>query len=257
MHALYQTRPPWAKKTTNLELAAVATALMPGADNAWVGPSEVTYFVNGQPVISKGPRPPFVGFLEGSRTLGFAGSDGDVYRQEPAGLLWNAPIAYGVPGTAEARPVFSESLLYTMIAWTWKTDGQAMWTTYLMFQESPPPAPITGVLTDDPHALAYSLEAGYLLAFRGQDGRLYMSSFDAQSDVWAAPELMFGGIEIASAPSMDSGHQGTEDGGELAFVTASGGEVFHSRLVNGTWTDPVLVGGTNMKFVSIQAALWY
>lgn len=229
-----------------------ATSYRQGPGGGWTFLSEVKHIVNGQPVISEGPHPPYIGGLEGARAIGFAGEDGDMVYQLAANMTWEPPVALGVPGTSSRRPVFAESLLQGLIVWT-QDDGQAMWKQYITFVDTPPPAQVAGVITDDPVALAYSPStpmSRFLIAYRGLDGMLYLTH--SVGSQWSPPELLFGGVQILGSPALGIGFQGSPEWAELAFISADQGDVYHARLVSGTWTDPEKIAGPGFESVAIQ-----
>jgi hypothetical protein len=113
------------------------------------------------------------------------------------------------------------------------------------------PAAIVNCFTDDPVALAPLSAGGAILAFRGQDGKLYWTVYSATGASWSqmAPFSTLN-VTVDTAPAVVHGI--ASDTAEIAYV--SGGAAYHARLQGSTWSTPVLVGGSGLTGVAIAAA---
>ena len=112
------------------------------------------------------------------------------------------------------------------------------------------PVAVAGATTYDPVALAPLPGGGAILAFRGQDTRLYWSVYS--SGAWSAvAPFAIPNVTIARPPAVTHGIAG--DVAELAYIDGSG-TAYHARLTGSTWSAPVMVGGTALVGVAIAAA---
>src|SRR6185369_10158990 len=101
------------------------------------------------------------------------------------------------------------------------------------------PAAITGVYTNDRVSLAALAGGQALMSFRGQDGKLYWSQY-LGGGAWAPVAPVFSpNVSISGTPAIASGATGSL--GELGYVDATNGAVYHSRLESTGWSPPALV----------------
>ena len=59
-------------------------------------------------------------------------------------------------------------------------------------------------------------------------------------------------LGVASSPAVTHGVGGAV--AEIAFAKSSDNIVYHARYLGGSWTVPVVVGGSNMSRVAIASA---
>jgi hypothetical protein len=111
------------------------------------------------------------------------------------------------------------------------------------------PVYINNCLTNDPVALAPLPNGGSILAFKGQDTKLYWSVYSGGS--WSAvAAFSTPNVAVDVSPAVTHGIAG--DVAEIAYV--SGGFAYHARLVGSAWSSPVLVGGASLNGVANAAA---
>jgi len=112
------------------------------------------------------------------------------------------------------------------------------------------PAYINNCLTADRVALAPLPPGDAILAFRGTDGFLYWTVYSGGSWSAVAP-FSTPNVSITRPPAVTHGIGGYV--AEIAFIE-SDGMAYHARLTNGTWTTPVMVGGSSLNGVAIASA---
>jgi hypothetical protein len=77
------------------------------------------------------------------------------------------------------------------------------------------------------------------LAFRGQDGKVYVTVWTTVSGQWTVPATV--GSTPAVTKTTPAIARGISSGWELAWV-ATDGTVLHSSQVGGVWSEAVAVG---------------
>ena len=86
------------------------------------------------------------------------------------------------------------------------------------------------------------------LVYRGMDSKLYAVAYVAQANFWLGPVQMTGNPTISGTPAISEGVGAAV--AEVAFI--SGGQLYHSRfLADFTFTNPVLIGGNDIRSVSL------
>jgi hypothetical protein len=112
------------------------------------------------------------------------------------------------------------------------------------------PASINNCLTHDPVGLAPLPSGGAILAFRGEDMKLYWSLYSGGAWSTVAP-FATPNVSVATPPAVAHGVGGGV--AEMAFVQIDG-MAYHARLTGSTWSAPVLVGGASLSGVAIASA---
>jgi hypothetical protein len=113
------------------------------------------------------------------------------------------------------------------------------------------PLPVAGATTFTPVALAPLPGSDAILAFRGQDGKLYSTVYSFIAGTWSAvAPFSSPNVAVDTSPAVTHGIAG--DTAEIAYVAA--GKAYHARFSGGTWSAPVLVGGSGLTGVAIAAA---
>jgi hypothetical protein len=204
------------------------------AGGAWsgVGPVQPTASVQ-----SSGPQGPSFDAYTG--TLAFGGDNQHLYAQTWTGSWAAAQDLDGQNLTALAPTVTGIAPFGSaaMLVYVRASDAQILYVT-LSGGTWSSPATIAGALTGDPVALAPTA-TGAVLAFRGLDGNLYAAVYDAGAWSTVAP-FAVPNVTVASAPALARGVGAAT--AEIAFIE-SDGAAYHARLIGGSWTTPVAIGG--------------
>ncbi|MFZ4578070.1 MAG: hypothetical protein ACOYOB_06680 [Myxococcota bacterium] len=99
-------------------------------------------------------------------------------------------------------------------------------------------APLSSAWTT--HRVAMAADNGQVaLAFRGQDGKVYVTVWASVSGQWTVPATV--GSTPATTKTTPAIAKGISSGWELAWV-ATDGTVFHSSQIGGVWSQAVAVG---------------
>jgi hypothetical protein len=202
---------------------------------------------------SFGPQAPAIASLNSQATLFFAngGANNHLYAQDRAaaagafgaGVDITASIDFNIaPSAAGMRGGPMDTMVVFVqpggqIAYTTRTTG--MWQAV---------ATITGATTGARVALAPLDNGNAILAFRGNDGNLYVSWYTSSpAPSWSAPTQV--AMAIDGVPAVLHGIFGAS--AELAYV--KGGEAWHTRYVtmNNAWTTPAKVGGSSLASVAL------
>jgi hypothetical protein len=114
-----------------------------------------------------------------------------------------------------------------------------------------PALPIANALTAERPSLAALADGGAILAFRGTDGKLYLTRYDGAR--WTSPAgVTTPTVNIVAPPAVTRGVGGAEI--ELVYVTA-GGVASHVRYLAGAWTTPIVITtSTGLARVALAGA---
>jgi hypothetical protein len=204
---------------------------------------------------SAGPAPPAIVTLHDTPIVAFVGNDGNVYDQTRASGTWGPANGHGVAGQcASITPSIVALtrgpellLVYANVAgntlsYTTRTGG--VWST---------PATIAGTETTAAVSLAPIAAGGAVLSYMGTDMHLYTTVLSASaSSTWSSPVKGVPGDDpvLINAPSVATGATGAD--AELYYLETSPAfyEVFWSRMTNGAWGAPTMVGTANRVFIA-------
>jgi hypothetical protein len=134
-----------------------------------------------------------------------------------------------------------------MLVYVRASDAQILYTT-LSGGTWSSPATIAGALTTNSVALAPTAN-GAVLAFSGLDGNLYVSVYSAGAWSTVAP-FATPNVAVAATPALVRGVGAAA--AEIAFIE-SDGAAYHARLIGGSWTTPVAIGGTALLRVELAS----
>jgi hypothetical protein len=211
---------------------------------AWSGAGPVQPTAS---VQSSGPQGPSFDAYTG--TLAFGGDNQNLYAQTwstswgPAQDLDGTNLTTLAPTVTGIAPFGSAAMLVYVRA----SDAQILYTTVSGGTWSPP-ATIAGALTTNSVALAPTAN-GAVLAFSGLDGNLYVSVYSAGAWSTVAP-FATPNVAVASTPALVRGVGAAT--AEIAFIE-SDGAAYHARLISGSWTTPVAIGGTGLLRVELAS----
>ena len=174
----------------------------------------------------------------------------DLYVDERASGTWQTPVS--ISGSMEHNVIPAVVALGSgpelLLVYAQSGGGQLRYATRTSGTWSSP-ADITGASTAARPSLAALPSGGAVLAFKGTDGKLYLSFFASGS--WSAPAgLSSPNVNSTSSPAVAKG-VGTASA-EVAFIE-SDGVAYHSRLVGSTWSTPVAIGGTSLNNVALAS----
>lgn len=126
--------------------------------------------------------------------------------------------------------------------------GQLRWSSFDNVTWTAPLA-ITGAQTSDTPALAGIGTDKAALAFRGNDGKVYVTAYDGQ---WPAPSpIDEPNPAIFGPPAVARGILAADI--ELLYLEAETKRIKHTRRVAGVWTDAVQIGNTALERVAIAS----
>ena len=109
-----------------------------------------------------------------------------------------------------------------------------------------PPATVT---TNVRQAVLTGSGGDVAIAYQGLDGKLYLVAFVVLLNNWVGPVQMATNPTITGTPAIAEGVGSSF--AEVAYI--SNGQVYHSRFkTDFTFTNPVLVGGTDIRSVSLH-----
>ena len=127
--------------------------------------------------------------------------------------------------------------------------GQLRWSARAGGAWSPA-ANIPNALTSAPPQLAPFGAQQLVLAFRGTDGRPYVTTL--QGNAWQAPApLLNPNPTISGPPAITRGIGGAEL--ELVYVDDATKTLRHTRRVGGVWSPPAAIGNTTIDRVAIAS----
>ncbi|MFO0755193.1 MAG: hypothetical protein U0359_01775 [Byssovorax sp.] len=180
-----------------------------------------------------------------------AGGINQVYARDRIAGSWAAAKPVDLTGTnfnlaPELVPITSGGELMVIFV---RSDAQIMYAIRNNWVWSAA-APITSATTDNRVSVTSLPNGAALLAFRGQNGLLYSSSY-AGGGMWSIPALVAPNMLVTGSPALAHGVGGAT--AELAFAKVDG-IVYHARYMGGAWTAPVAVGGVGMGEVGIASA---
>jgi hypothetical protein len=225
----------------------VAHALFHGDDykHYYAGFSAGAWFVTAEPVGGAatqafGPNPAAVAGLDGNVLAAYPGSDGSLYLQQRGAGAWGSGAALPNSATTQITPAVARLPLAQTAAVTVfvrKEDAGLYWSSRGPNNTWSAPAPVhQSALSLDPVALA-ALADGMkaALAYRGLDGKIYVSRFDpAASPPWTAPAgIAVPNPSIPSTPALATGVGGAD--AELVYIDAATGKALHARLSGGAF----------------------
>lgn len=208
-----------------------------------VGPSGSQQFgANGADIALVGANPVVV-YANGA-------SSNDLYSDERVSAVWQSPAS--ISGSVDFSVIPAVVALSTgpelLAVWAQSSSGQLRFATRTGGTWSAP-ADITGATTAARPSVAALPGGGAALAFKGTDGKLYVSQY--ASSTWSSPAgLSSPNVNSTSSPAVAKG-VGTASV-EIAFIEADG-VAYHSRLISSSWTTPVPIGGTSLNNVAITS----
>ena len=178
-------------------------------------------------------------------------NDPNLYTQRRAAGTWEASashaMGYDVDDSTPAIAALAQGP-ELVVVFPRATDKQLFFLTRTAGTWSTTPATITGANSTE-SALLVLPAGGALLVFRdASTGDLHWSRFDGTT-FSAAENLTW---KALGRPALALGAGDAE--AELVYVDTTG-KAQHSRLQNGAFTTPVLVGGTNLAGVAIATNL--
>jgi hypothetical protein len=206
-----------------------------------VGPSGSQQFgANGADIATAGGNPVVV-YANGA-------SSNDLYSDERVAAVWQSPAS--ISGSIDFSVIPAVVALSTgpelLAVWAQSAGGQLRFATRTAGTWSTP-ADITGASTAARPSLAALPGGGAALAFKGTDGKLYVSQYASAS--WTTPAgISSPNVNSTSSPAVAKG-VGTASL-EIAFIEADG-VAYHARLINSSWTTPTAIGGTSLDNVAI------
>ncbi|TKD08828.1 hypothetical protein [Polyangium fumosum] len=179
--------------------------------------------------------------------------DPNLYTQRRAAGVWEAATqhlaAFDVDDTTPAIAALTSTQGPELVlVFTRANDKQLVFLTREGGTWSTTPVEITGAKSTELTLLALP-SGGALLAYREvATGNLHWARFDGVA--FSAVENL--ALKAIGRPALALGAGDAE--AELVYVDTTG-KAHHARLQNGTFTTPVLVGGTNLVGVAIATNL--
>jgi hypothetical protein len=197
--------------------------------------------VGGAAAQAFGPNPGAVVGFDGKAVAAYPGSDGQLYVQErPAGAWESSGIALPSSKTTQITPTAVKLGLpqpTLLLVFVRQEDAGLYWSSHIEGQMWSAPAPVSATaLSQDPVALAPLANGkGAALAYRGLDGKIYVSRFDpAASPPWTPPAgIAVPNPSIPSTPALATGVGGAD--AELVYIDAATGKALHARLKGGAF----------------------
>jgi hypothetical protein len=204
---------------------------------------------------SFGPSPASITAIGSDAIVAFAGNDGDLYDQTRTAGTWAGAHAHGLAGQLSLTPAIITPTMGAdlLIAFVRKTDARIVFTTRSGGTWTAP-APIdTNALTNDPVSLAALPNGEAVLAYRGQNGKVYWSRYSPSANPpWTVPAgVTATNYTTPSTPSVAAGVSGAD--AEMVFVDGATGAANHARLTGTTWSTPAAIGGSGLVRVAIAS----
>jgi len=203
---------------------------------AWVVTAEP---VGGAASQAFGPSPGAVAGIDGNVLAAYPGSDGSLYVQQRAGGAWGSGEALPNSATTQITPAVVRLPLgaTTLITvFVRKENAGLYWSGRGAGGTWSAPMPVHATaITQDPVALApYADGIKAALAYRGTDGKIYVSRFDPDaSPPWTPPAgIAVPNPSITSSPALARGAGGAD--AELVYIDAASGKALHARITGGT-----------------------
>jgi hypothetical protein len=212
--------------------------------------------IGGSANQSYGPSAPSITAIGTDAIVAFAGNNQDLYDQTRTGGAWQGAHGHGLGATVSLTPaiVALTSGPDLMIAYVRVSDARIVYTTRTGAAWSTP-APIdTNALTNDPVSLAALPGGEAVLAYRGQNGKVYWSRYKPTSvPIWTPPTgVTATNYSTPSTPAVAAGAGGAD--AEMVFVDGATGAANHARLTGTTWSAPVVIGGSGLTHAAIGSS---
>ncbi|UQA62737.1 hypothetical protein [Polyangium aurulentum] len=185
-----------------------------------------------------GPSPGAVAGIDGGVIAAYPGSDGNLYVQPRASGAWGSGEALPSSATTQITPAvvrlpLGATTLVTVFVR--KENAGLYWSARGAAGTWSAPQPVHATaLTNDPVALApYADGIKAALAYRGTDGKIYVSRFDPDaSPPWTAPAgIAVPNPSIVSSPALARGVGGAD--AELVYIDAASSKALHARITGG------------------------
>jgi hypothetical protein len=206
-----------------------------------------------------GPVAPTVAARGTNATIGFIDGESTPANSAAAGDLtsgaWQArvDVAAATPAATSIAPVIiplsSGPELMMVFTQSASFDNQIVYATRTAGTWSAVTA-IPNAVTTQRVGLAPLPGGGAILAFQGSDGDVDWSLYSGGAWSAVAP-LSSPNASTTTPPAVTHGVAG--DTAEIAYVGGSEQAAYHSRLIGGKWTTPVLIGGARMDGIAIAA----
>jgi hypothetical protein len=209
--------------------------------------------VGGASAQSFGPSPASIAAIGSDAIVAFAGNNGDLYDQTRTGGAWQGASAHNLGNVVTLTPAIIAPAAGPdlMIVFVRSTDTRLLYTTRSGGIWSSPVQVDANALTNDPPALAALPGGGALLAYRGQDGKVYWSRRPLGGP-WTTPAaLATPNVATPSTPAIAAGVGGAD--AEMVFVDGATSTARHSRLTGTTWSAPAAIGGTGLTRAAISS----
>jgi hypothetical protein len=212
---------------------------------------------------ASGPTPGGIAAVAGDATIAYFANTTNQATSQELTTSWQVPVTIDTNASDEsyvATPsivALNGGAAELLVAFIRQSDGEILFATQTGGAWSTPAA-IPGATA--PSATSYGPvervglaalpNGGAILAWR--DRTTSGIFYSLYSGTWSAAPIAFStpNITLSAAPAVAHGVAGAT--AEMAFVGSSGA-AFHARLIGGTWTTPVMVGGTTLSHVAIAS----
>lgn len=202
---------------------------------------------------SFGPSPASITAIGSDAIVAFAGDNNDLFDQTRSVGAWQGahPHGLGYPVLLSPTIVALASGPSLMIVFVRSTDARIMYTTRTGSTWAPAVQVNVNALTNEPVSLAALPSGDAVLAYRGQDGKVYWSRYTAVA-AWSTPTgVATPNFGTPSPPAVSQGASGAD--AEMVYVDTATGAAVHARLNGMSWSAPVSIGGSGLTRVAIAA----
>ncbi|HTB72663.1 MAG TPA: hypothetical protein VK762_05450, partial [Polyangiaceae bacterium] len=202
-----------------------------------------------------GPLPPSLAVAGGQPVIAFIdGTSSQIVVQTRASGVWqSAQSVAAAPATTSVAPVVvagTASDPFDLMVVFPGSAGALEYATRVGGSWSSAAA-IANALTNQTPSAAVTPAGTVLLAYRGQDGNAYFDSYSSGSWAPTSPIGPSPATSVASTPAVAPGIGSAQ--AEVVYLDSLTGGAHHTRLVGGSWTAPVLVGGSGLTSVAIDS----
>jgi hypothetical protein len=224
--------------------------------SSWNPSAEPVMFSGGRQ--SFGPSAPTITALGTDVVIAYAGPDGDLHDQSRTSGYWQTANGHDISAQhlsvtpTIVAPTAAADLMIVYV----RGDTNAIWFTTRSADvwASPSNVDLTAGYTSMPVSLAALPNGEVLMAFTGQDGKVYWSRYTPGTvPPWTQPAaITTPNYSTVSPPSVVPGLGSAT--AELLFVDSSSNAAKHTRLFGGVWSTPVSTGATSVTYVAATAA---
>lgn len=206
---------------------------------------------------SFGSHPASIAALGSNVVIAYAGDDHSLYDQTRDNGLgtWSAAHGHGISSqdiVIAPSIVAPTSGAELMIVYVRGTDSKVMFTTRASGAWSTPVVVDPNALSGDPVSLAALPNGEVMLAYRGQDTKIYWSRYTpGASPLWSQPASITTSNPSTTAPPALAPGAGAALA-ELVFVNAAGVTAEHARFIQG-WQPPSAFGGSSLTGVAVTS----